>query len=128
MIWHKSILPDPLLSRRSPMSNPRSPGPPPSFLTPAAPPAAARPPVAIAQAAPPMSVYGAPAPAAFAAPAMRVAPPVLSWRRWTAVAAIGLMVLAALSGVWLAARPSSPWRGRLLFAGQMALLTAALCL
>jgi hypothetical protein len=75
-----------------------------------------------------MSVYGAPAPAAFAAPAMRVAPPLLSWRKWTAVAALGLMVLAALSGVWLAARPSSPWRGRLLFAGQMALLTAALCL
>jgi hypothetical protein len=44
------------------------------------------------------------------------------------MAALGVVALAALSVVWLAAAASSPQRDKLLFAGQMVLLTAALCL
>ena len=57
-----------------------------------------------------------------------VPPPRFSRKKWIAIASLGLALLIALSVIWLAVGSSPLWRGRLLFAGQMALLTVVLCL
>jgi hypothetical protein len=78
---------------------------------------------------PPHAQYARAAPAMAAAPAafMSAPPPGLSRTKLLPAALLAATPLV-FAGAWVAARQSPLWRGKLLFAGQMALLTAALCL